>query len=154
MKTLKVLENEQFFVDTGLKIFSIKPYQVTEEKQKDKLYPLLVTWKFKYGPDNLTINEGTPSYACMMFYLIEEKNHDNRSIAVYRVRDFNSGSTVAPNGFFLENITDWNISDDFLPVGYLFNGSFYLYALDKLIIFKDKMPSYDEQYDSNTKRAK
>ncbi|KAH9400027.1 hypothetical protein TYRP_001583 [Tyrophagus putrescentiae] len=63
---------------------------------------------------------------------------DNKS-QVYKV----------PKSNYDENITDWNISEDYLPVGYLFNGSFYLYALNKLIIFEDKMPSFEEQMGQN-----
>ncbi len=84
-----------------------------------------------------------------MYYLVSNDNSNNRNVSFYFAENFKTKLEDPPAGFHRENITDWNISDDYLPVGYLFNGSFYLYALDKLIIFEDNMPSYEAQNDNN-----
>ncbi len=98
LPSMKTLDNMQFFVDTGLKIYNIQLFSLTDKKIV-KYFPMLKTWKFSYAADNHTIDDGIPSYNCMMFYLVEEKNHDNRSIAVYNVPDFTI-QPIVPNGFF------------------------------------------------------
>ncbi len=142
--SLSSQERWQFFVDTGLKIYNIE--LVTDEKN-GHLLPGISTWEFEYEADNKTLKTGVKSFVCMMYYLVDKNN--NRNVAVYNAPDFNTTLENPPAGYRRENITDWNISDDYLPVGYLFNGSFYLYALNKLIIFEDKMPSFEEQMGQN-----
>ncbi len=135
----------QFFVDTGLKVYDIETMTV-EKEGTVKYFPKIATWKFSYFP-NQTINGGDKTLTSLMYYLVDKDN--NRNVSIYNAQDFTVKLEDEPPGYHRENITDWNISDDYLPVGYLFNGSFYLYALDKLIIFEDNMPSYEAQNDNN-----
>ncbi len=144
---LPTVSKWQFFVDSGLKIYDIELYE--DSLNTTTVYPMMVTWHFDYKADNKTINGGNNTASCMIFYLVEKNNPSNRNVSVYNVENFVEHIDDPPPGYLRENITDWNIDEDYLPVGYLYNGSFYLYALDKLIIFEDNMPSYEEQMNYN-----
>ncbi len=137
---------EQFFVDTGLKVYNIQPLDVKIGKVV-KYFPVLVTLKFTYDK-NYTLDGGVTALANTMFYLVEKSNSSNRNVSIYNAQDFTEPIDPPPTGYRRENITDWHLDEDYLPVGYLYNGSFYLYALDKVIIFEDKMPSYERQIDT------
>ena len=85
---------------------------------------MMVTWHYDYKADNKTVSKGYSSGRCMIFYLVEKNNPSNRNVSVYYVENFVEHIDDPPPGYLRENITDWNLSKDYLPVGYLFNGSF------------------------------
>ena len=148
LQPLKAVSNWQFYVDTGLKVYDIEPLTKKEGKA-DKPYPRLVTWRFVYKADNKTIDDGNNTRPNMMYYLVDVNDSNNRNLSVYYVQDFTEPIDDPPPGYRQENITDWQLDKEYTPVGYLYNGSFYLYALDKLFIFEDNMPSYEEQMNFN-----
>ena len=133
----------QYYIDSGVKIYSIEGYQVGEVATMITV-PKMAVWDFVY--DGETVRNGNSTEPALMYYLVADKKDTNtqKSVAVYKAKNFEQKLDDPPAGFHRENITDWNLSKDYLPVGYLFNGSFYLYALDRVVIFEDRMPGYEE----------
>ncbi|KAH9400034.1 hypothetical protein TYRP_001590 [Tyrophagus putrescentiae] len=137
----------QFYIDSGMKIYGIEAYgPVASGKGSGTFFPQMTVWHFEYRGE--VVERGKSTFPLLMYYLVADKKDDTantqKSVAIYMADDFEEELDDPPAGFHRENITDWNLSKDYLPVGYLFNGSFYLYALDRVVIFEDRMPDYFE----------
>ncbi len=71
------------------------------------------------------MENGNSTELALMYYLVadDHRKKSRKSVAVYMAKNFEQKLDDPPAGFHRENITDWKLSKDYLPVGYLFSAT-------------------------------